>query len=186
MPHHRVVRWYNFRDRRASEDQFAQRVVNAFGADAIIAYGSTTGFHAFRGLPPSPVQGLRERLVARGLTVVRTPEFWTTKSCSRCGQLLCEDASRAKLNPTTGRSQAPHGIRRCTSATCEGPRRLPFRWNRDANAALNIRVNLIHRLQTGRWPNRDPQRPPNEAEDAQLRAAASIRCRRRVTANVQA
>ncbi len=38
-------------------------------------------------------------------------------------------------------------IRRCNSATCEGRR-----WNRDHNAAINIRANLLHYLNNGTWP----------------------------------
>jgi hypothetical protein len=40
------------------------------------------------------------------------------------------------------------GIRRCNSATCGGLRR----WNRDHNAAINIRVNLLHYFESGAWP----------------------------------
>jgi len=42
------------------------------------------------------------------------------------------------------------GIRRCNSATCGGLRR----WNRDHNAAINIRANLLHYLNNGTWPQR--------------------------------
>jgi hypothetical protein len=39
------------------------------------------------------------------------------------------------------------GIRRCDSATCGGRR-----WNRDLNAAINIRANLMHAIDNGgRW-----------------------------------
>ena len=41
------------------------------------------------------------------------------------------------------------GIRRCNSATCGGFRR----WNRDHNAAINIRNNLLQFLETGAWPH---------------------------------
>ncbi len=40
------------------------------------------------------------------------------------------------------------GIRRCNSTICGGLRR----WNRDHNAAINIRANLLHYLNTGTWP----------------------------------
>ena len=40
------------------------------------------------------------------------------------------------------------GIRRCNSAICGGHRR----WNRDHNAAINIRANLMHYAESGAWP----------------------------------
>jgi hypothetical protein len=153
--HQRVVRWHNWRDRRASEDRFAQRVVHTFGTDAVIAYGNASGFHALAGLPSSPTQGLRARLRAKahlGLQVVPVPEAYTTLTCSRCGATLKEDPTRARYTDA-GRLVAPRGIRRCHSANCGG-----LRWNRDHNAAINIRANLLHRLQNGRWlfgPRRD-------------------------------
>jgi hypothetical protein len=45
------------------------------------------------------------------------------------------------------------GIRRCNSATCGGFRR----WNRDHNAAINIRANLLHYLNNGTWPQQQHQ-----------------------------
>ena len=40
------------------------------------------------------------------------------------------------------------GIRRCNSAICGGH----HRWNRDHNAAINIRANLMHYAESGAWP----------------------------------
>ena len=40
------------------------------------------------------------------------------------------------------------GIRHCNSAICGGLRR----WNRDHNAAINIRANLLHYAESGAWP----------------------------------
>jgi hypothetical protein len=154
--HQRVVRWYNWRDRRASEDQFAQRVIKTFGRDAIIAYGSGSGFHALPGSPASPTVGLCARLAAKkhlGLRIVPTPEAYTTVTCSRCGDTLKTDPTRAKWIEKANRFVPPRGIRRCHSATCQG-----LRWNRDLNAAINIRANLIWRLEYGVWlfgPRRD-------------------------------
>ena len=97
-PIHRIVRWYNWRDRRSSEDKFAQRVVNEFGGDAIIAYGDSSGWHALPGLAASPTSGLRKRLRAKqhqGLQVVDVPEAFTTLTCSSCGGRTAPDLTRA-------------------------------------------------------------------------------------------
>jgi hypothetical protein len=45
------------------------------------------------------------------------------------------------------------GIRRCNSAICGGF----CRWNRDHNAAINIRANLLHYLDSGTWPQQQQQ-----------------------------
>ena len=53
------------------------------------------------------------------------------------------------------------GIRRCNSATCGGFRR----WNRDHNAAINIRANLLHYLESGSWPQQH-QHQPSDVDEA--------------------
>jgi hypothetical protein len=151
-PIHRIVRWYNWRDRRSSEDKFAQRVVNEFGVDAIIAYGDSSGWHALPGLAPSPTTGLRKRLRAKqhqGLQVVDVPEAFTTLTCSSCGGRTAPDLTRATRKRQDGTLISPRGIRRCNSEQCGG-----LRWNRDHNAAINIRTNLLYRMAHGRFDPR--------------------------------
>ena len=46
-----------------------------------------------------------------------------------------------------GRKVPLRGIRCCNNEKCGGL----LRWNRDHNAAINIRVNGIHWIQTGKW-----------------------------------
>ena len=44
------------------------------------------------------------------------------------------------------------GIRRCNNEECGGPNaHHRLLWNRDHNAAINIRNNLLHRLKHNRW-----------------------------------
>ena len=52
----------------------------------------------------------------------------------------------------SGRGVSLRGIRRCTNVECGGPdAHHELLWNRDHNAAINIRQNLLHRLEHGRW-----------------------------------
>ena len=51
------------------------------------------------------------------------------------------------------------GIRRCNSGGLR-------RWNRDHNAAINIRANLLHYLESGTWPQQQhqPQHQPQPSD----------------------
>ena len=168
---YRIARWHNWRDRRASEDKFVQKVIDSFAAPPaaiaaapparlIIAYGDGSGFHALRNSPPSPTTGLQKRFLARahqGVVVIDTPEYCSSKMCSRCGGEVVEDPTRKRKLAKSRRYKKNGklvefvpvwGIRRCNSAICGGH----CRWNRDHNAAINIRANLLHYLETGAWP----------------------------------
>ena len=146
--HHsfRVDRWYNFRDRRSSEDRFVQLVKKTFGPDAVLGYGSWNGNGwCGRGKPPCPVSGFRRRL-AKHFTVVTVPEAYTTKTCSFCLQRTALPDPDRRRETKSGNTVPVRGIRRCQSEIC-GDRR----WNRDENGSLNIRENLLYRLQHGKW-----------------------------------
>ena len=61
-------------------------------AKVVVAYGTGSGFHALRHSPPSPTTGLRKRLCAKahqGLVVIDTPEYLSSKKCSRCKRTQC-------------------------------------------------------------------------------------------------
>jgi hypothetical protein len=195
---HRITRWHNWRDRRASEDKFVQKVLNSFTPLAarpaatvtaaaaaattttataqpqqppppapppaaprlIIAYGNGSGFHALCHSPPSPTTGLQRRFLAKAhqgvVVVINTPEDYTSSRCSRCGGEVVEDPKRKRLRKKEDGKEEwvpVWGIRRCNSVTCGGL----HRWNRDHNAAINIRANLLHYLNNGTWPQQQHQ-----------------------------
>jgi hypothetical protein len=154
---YRLHRWWNWRDRRKSEDRFIQRAVKTFGKNAVLAYGDWSAGYAMKHLAPTPTRGLRARL-AKKLKVVMVEEYNTTKLCSRCHgetvpdpvlkrEVICKDGSKRK--------DSVRGIRRCYSAKCGGRY-----WNRDLNAAINIASNLRYAIQ--HQGQRHPQfrRPP--------------------------
>jgi hypothetical protein len=133
-------------------------------AKVVVAYGNGSGFHALRHSPPSPTTGLRKRLCAKahqGLVVIDTPEYRSSKMCSHCKETVEKDPTRTRVQIQRRhideeiQVRLPEkvplwGIRRCNSATCGGFRR----WNRDHNAAINIRDNLRQYLASGTWPQR--------------------------------
>jgi hypothetical protein len=118
-----------------------------------------------KGLAPSPTVGFRNR-IAQKYKVIIVPEKNTTKTCSRClGPATKDDTRIAKrkkgLKNLYKRRTAVRGLRRCDNDICKGlinreqhmesiPKG-PLRWNRDHNAAINIRSNFIHFLQKGVW-----------------------------------
>ncbi len=128
-PQRRIVRWQNWKGRRSADERFVERVVETFGAGAVIAYGSAAGWHAMKGHAPTPTTGLRRRMEVRPeLLVIKTPEALTTKTCCRCVQQTL-GPDRQRMTTTTNRSGVEksfpaRGIRRCNSASCEGRR-----WN---------------------------------------------------------
>jgi transposase len=92
----------------------------------------------------------------QGLVVIDTPEYRSSKMCSRCKETVHKDPSRARVqirhidDEIQVRLPVPvWGIRRCYSDICGG-----LRWNRDHNAAINIRDNLLQYLASGTWPQR--------------------------------
>jgi len=156
---YRKCRWLVWRNRRRSEDRFFQRFVETFGRDVVVAYGAWESWGGMKGMASSPGAGFRRRLAQR-VTVVVVPEYYTTKTCSRCGEEVKEDPTRMAVRrivttaaeerrKKSGREQSAYpvrGIRCCTSNICGGYKR----WNRDLNAAINIRNNLLHALQNNR------------------------------------
>ena len=59
-PQRRIVRWQNWKGRRSADDRFVERVVETFGAGAVIAYGSAAGWHAMKGHAPTPASDAAE------------------------------------------------------------------------------------------------------------------------------
>jgi hypothetical protein len=178
------VHWQNWRDRRSSEDRFVQRVLDTFGSNRkhiVIAWGQATGFHALRGLPPSLTVGMRRPFEAKKhyleamerlhdirlgcLTIITTPEPYTTKTCSRCGQRSLEPSPLHKRTTKSGREVPLRGTRRCTNVSCGGLAKsgAPYLrlWDRDLNAAMNIRANLIHYHTHGQWDPRFTRTQPS-------------------------
>jgi hypothetical protein len=169
----RLDRMYNWRDRRSSEDCLVQRVIDAYGEDAVIGYGSWSAKRCMRGLPPAPTVGLRHRFERR-MRVITVPERNTTKTCSNCSKQVEPDKSRSTVY-RDGTIKPARGIRRCNSEECGGL----LRWNRDLNAALNIRANLSHAVRTGQWDPRFGPNPEHELPRFPMASASAQRTRRR-------
>ena len=144
----------------------------------VVAYGNGTGFHALRHSAPSPTTGLLKRFRAKaheGLVLIHTPEYCSSKMCSRCGEKKLEEDPRrtykkvqkVRTDDEEIECRLPKlvplwSIRRCNSVTCGGRH-----WNRDHNAAINIRANLLHYLDKGTWPQHALKPRPQPAPQQQ-------------------
>lgn len=124
------------------------------GTTVIFAYGDWREKKAMPGLPPSPTTGLRRRL-AKQFTVVDVVEHNTTKLCCRCHSPTTEVKEYTRKR-RDGTDVPKRGIRRCNSVQCGG-----LFWNRDLNAAINIRHNFIHAIMNnGQWHEKFKRPPP--------------------------
>ena len=98
-----------------------------------------------KGLESSPTSSFRNRL-AKKVKVILVPEYYTTKTCSKCLGSLEPDPTRT-FKRKDGAFVPLRGIRRCHNEKCGGF----LRWNRDYNAAINIRTNLMYYLKHDVW-----------------------------------
>jgi hypothetical protein len=99
-----------------------------------------------RGMPPTPVLGLRRYLAKRG-NVVLVNEFRTSKTCSNCQNEM-------------PRGRVAWGVYQCITTGCYTT------WARDRNASLNIAACFVgHHHGQGRPMalRRQPRQPPPAA-----------------------
>jgi hypothetical protein len=162
--------WIRYRKSQESFTDFVRRIkgMSRENAPMILAYGSWAnvagrpGTVGNKGIPPCLGKGLRAKL-SNHFIIASTPEQWTSKLCSACGEFTCEPCKevdtlrRAKLLAKANelpdgeeREKAikkasrfsVRGLRRCTNEACA------VFHNRDYNGGFNIGKRGKHRL----WP----------------------------------
>src|SRR5690554_1845505 len=128
----RIYRWMTWKNRKSSEDRFINKIGTTFGDNLVLAYGVWHSWKGMKGLASSPTVGIKRR-IAQKYKVIDTPEWNTTKTCSRCEGEMEGDPTRTTTNKD-GKVVPLRGIRRCNNEDyCGGL----LRWNRDHNAAIN-------------------------------------------------
>ena len=168
---YRIHKWWTFGRRQKSEMKLIKNIKEKFGEDCILAYGDWSSSTQFKGTISSPTVGVR-KLLSKHFTVIDIPEYKTTKTCCRCHQPTLgphiwktktelrrkkkpdkldekmEIKEKMEIEEKKEGSYPVRGIRRCQNEECG------VIFNRDYNAAINIRLNLLHYIQHGDWCDR--------------------------------
>ena len=129
---YRKMKWRRFVYARKSEDKFLNKMEEAYGKNAVIAYGDWSRSSQMKYFMPTMGVGLR-RLVAKRFQTVTVNEFRTSKLCCRCNDELCH--LRVKKDNKSKK------VFRCL--VCNGcassESKQPVFVTRDLNSAKNIR-----------------------------------------------
>ena len=145
--HFRKHRWRHRRESERSIARFVQQLKNQQDSHKplVVAWGAwgavagRPGLACNRGNAPCIGVGLMKR-VAQEMVVVKTPEYFTSKTCCRCGHECGKhttvEKNRLLDHPRWGTHEI-RGLRLCKNSECRRP------LNRDANAAVNIGTNLM-------------------------------------------
>jgi hypothetical protein len=146
----RIHRWEKYKRDQRFQHHVVRQIGEKFGKDCVLAYGTWNRKTQMRGLIPSQTCGMR-RLLSKHFTVVDTPEPNTTKTCSKCLEGTMEPCKKRHYSNPKKKEKYPdreldvRGLRRCNNEKCK------VFINRDYNAAINIRSNLVHRIHHGSW-----------------------------------
>ena len=81
------MKWRRFVYARKSEDRFLNKMEEAYGKDAVIAYGDWSRKTQMKHFMPTMGVGLR-KLVAKRFQTVTVNEFRTSELCYRCYSLI--------------------------------------------------------------------------------------------------
>jgi len=147
----RIHKWERYKSSKRFEHYLVERIKEKFGMDCVLAYGTWNRTSQMKGLIPSQTSGMRNQL-SKHFTVVNTPEWNTTKTCSKCLKGTMEKCKTREHPNLKKKREDPdakldvRGLRRCNNVKECG-----VFANRDYNAAINIRSNLFHRIHYGCW-----------------------------------
>jgi len=174
VPKVRRERFGRYMKRQATLDMVCHGIT--FGMnDAIVVFGNCTGQKRYFPFPTKEL--IRHLQHYKDTTVIIFDEFRTSKCCSKCA--FNQDLKERRGDKMCGenkeggrRNEFPiYGVRVCKHCR--------VRWNRDINAARNMRLIFLYMVENRIWqPGNIPVRPfpfsrlAQEAALAQERAAA--------------
>jgi len=151
----RRSRFQSYVQRTAAMDSLCRRLSGGRGKEAVVVLGAAECSSGF-GYFPGPVKELRRRLELHTRVVV-LDEHYTSQRCSKCAFAVRNPVYRSADKLLPGYTQRGpegqarreiHGVRRCPHRSCG------LTWNRDVNAARNMRQVFLHMLHNGK------KRPP--------------------------
>ena len=126
----RRLRFMVYRRRQKSESMLVNRMKDAFGSNAVIAFGDWSERTQKKYSMPSKSVGMR-KLLSRNFDLVLVNEFRTSKLCNRCSSEL--------VNHRFEDERPKHRLLTC-SGRCGAIRERGIAFiTRDLNSAINIR-----------------------------------------------
>jgi hypothetical protein len=148
-----------------SQTRLAKNIERTFGPrdQIVLAYGNWSRKTQIRGLPPSPVVGIK-RFLAKSFDVVTVDEFRTTMTCCKCGMremARVPERDIKYLKDEVEMKKDNRALRRCPNVDCG------VLFSRDYNAAINIARQGRHLQEHGepdpwfRRPKKNEQSSPN-------------------------
>jgi len=164
---YRKLKWNSHINERKSEDNMVNNVTNKFGKGSLYAFGDY-GQYNMKYQDPTKGKGFRNLFVRRKLNIALVDEYNTSCKCSTCGSKLEKFHKRISGRPERIRylwnqdtkqeivikakkikEELVHGLLRCTN-TCKFDNKsgqiCSRIWNRDTNAARNIKTKAFHVL----------------------------------------
>ena len=127
------LQWKSFINKqKAFDDILCKRITNGNGDNTVVAFGDGKFSSTSRGHAPGPVKQFRREL-SRHCKVVNVDEFRTSSVCSLCDGWF-------------DKHQKFWSVRVCKSVCLT-------HWNRDVNAARNIRNIFLHTNTYGERPD---------------------------------
>ena len=139
---YRKLRWNSQINYQRSMDNMVNNFKQVFPQkNKLICWGDYNQSN-MRHQAPTIGVGLRKHFYSKGLKVLLVNENNTSKTCSSCHGLVEKFKDTvSKKHKTLGNKIQVHGLLRCTTYNCVNKSgTITFRyWNRDLNAALNIR-----------------------------------------------
>lgn len=146
----RRIKWKTSIKRQKAYDKICDLIT---GGDptTVVAYGGGSFHHASRGHPPTPYKRLYKEL-KKHCRVRLVPEYKTSQVCSLCHGLEEGEIGDGEVLKQTRR----WSFKKCETIGCL------MLWNRDVNAARNIRYIFLYRNDH----NGERQPPDVELQDA--------------------
>lgn len=155
------LKWKSYFLKKRTVLRFCQEILKDGDPRKTIVFVGNANFrHNSKGYPSSPKARVFIRcLMQLGAHVVSVDEFNTSQVCSVC-------RTTERLQDGHGRAKHPHYVKVCTNESCR------IVWNRDINAARNIReVGIFLLLRRVR-----PERLKHWLGPRKSRATAQVSC----------
>ena len=134
---------HRYQATQRSETNLVKKISETFGSskEIVLAFGNWSRTTQMRGLPSSPVVGIK-RVLSKHFAVVTVDEFRTTGTCCKCGNWRMQPVPERAID-VDGHKKENRSLRRCPNEDCKAL------FSRDYNAAINIAEQARHLQEHG-------------------------------------